>query len=187
MPFTFESTELPGVLLAIPDVFPDERGQLLESYDRESFVEAGIDCEFVLDFYSRSQENVIRGLHIQLDPAAQAKLVHVIQGEIFDVVVDLRQGSDTFGEYLTRSLGGEEKEILYVPEGFAHGYLVQSNETIVHYKGTAPFAPEHVNGVAWDDGELDIEWPLEEEPVISDQDQEWPRLDAWREVPEGPT
>jgi dTDP-4-dehydrorhamnose 3,5-epimerase len=181
MPFRFENTSLPDVQVAEADVFPDERGHLLESYDRASFTAAGIDGEFVLDFYSRSHENVIRGLHVQCDPAAQAKLVHVIQGTIFDVVVDLRQGSDTFGEYLTRRLTGEEKEILYVPEGFAHGYLVQSDDTIVQYKATAPFTPEHVSGVAWDDPELDIDWPLEGEPVLSDQDEELPPLDAWRE------
>lgn len=180
MSFTFQSLSLPEVMVASPEVYEDERGQLLESYDKAVFEEAGITEEFVLDFYSRSQSNVIRGLHVQVEPGAQAKLVHVISGQIFDVVVDIRQNSDTFGEYVTRTMSGREKEILYVPTGFAHGYLVQEDETIVHYKGSYRYSPEHIKGLAWNDPHLNIDWPLTGGPILSEQDKEWPTLEAWQ-------
>lgn len=179
MPFDFEPLSIPDLIVATPQIFHDDRGYLLESYDSAAFREAGISDEFVLDFYSKSGENVIRGLHIQVEPAAQAKLVHVISGEIFDVIVDLRTESESFGEYVTRELAGDRKEVIYVPEGFAHGYLTLQEGTIVHYKGSRPYSPGHICGITWDDPELDIDWPLDAEPVISEQDQGWPTIEEW--------
>ncbi|WP_251328615.1 dTDP-4-dehydrorhamnose 3,5-epimerase [Haloplanus pelagicus] len=180
MPFEFERTDIADVVVATPQIFSDERGYLLESYDRTVFEEVGIDDDFQLAFYSRSRSNVLRGLHMQVEPAEQAKLVHVSQGSVFDVVVDLRGSSDTFGEHVVRTLSGDNKEILYVPEGFAHGYLVQEDDTVVHYKASAPYSPENVEGLAWDSQTLDVDWPTDGEPILSDQDQEWPTLREWR-------
>lgn len=180
MPFEFVRTDLSDVVIAKPEVFSDERGYLLETFDGSVFKEAGINEDFTLDFYSCSHSDVLRGLHLQVEPAAQAKLVHVIQGKVFDVVVDLRDGSDTFGEHITRTMSGESKEILYVPEGFAHGYLVQEDDTIVHYKASAPYSPESVKGLAWDAPELDVDWPVDEELTVSDHDRSWPTLQEWR-------
>uniref|UniRef100_UPI001C6731A2 dTDP-4-dehydrorhamnose 3,5-epimerase n=1 Tax=Halorhabdus salina TaxID=2750670 RepID=UPI001C6731A2 len=180
MAFEFKSLSLPGVQVAIQDVYRDERGYLLESFDKSVFSDAGIGEEFVLDFYSKSQKNTIRGLHIQDGPAAQAKLVHVIEGKVFDVIVDVRRDSNCFGEYITRTLSGKNKEVIYVPEGFAHGYLVQEDDTIVHYKGSHEYTPKHICGLAWDDPYLDIEWPIDCEPIVSDQDANWPTLEEWR-------
>jgi len=180
MSFEFEQLSHPEVTLVRPEVFADERGYLLETFDEAAFERAGIDEEFVLDFYSRSEAEVLRGLHVQVAPAAQAKLVHVVGGAVYDVVVDVRSESDRFGECVRRRLSGEDKEILYVPEGFAHGYLVLEDDTVVHYKGTHSFAPEHVRGVAWDDPDLAINWPVNGEPTLSKQDRDWPTLREWK-------
>lgn len=179
MPFEFKRLSHPDVVSVSPDVFEDERGYLLETYDQAVFKAAGIDSKFVLDFYSKSRADVLRGLHVQVAPAAQAKLVHIIDGAVYDVVVDVRPESDRFGEYVTRRLSGDCKELLYVPEGFAHGYLVLQDETIVHYKGSHAYDPDHIRGVQWDDPELGIEWPIDDEPILSEQDRDWPTLSEW--------
>jgi len=180
MPFEFDQLSHPDITLVRPEVFSDERGHLLETFDEAAFERAGIDETFVLDFYSQSDVDVLRGLHVQVAPAAQAKLVHVVAGEVYDVIVDLRAQSDRFGECVTRRLSGDDKEILYVPEGFAHGYLVLEDDTVVHYKGSHSYAPEHVRGVAWDDSDLDVDWPIDREPTLSEQDRDWPTLGEWR-------
>jgi dTDP-4-dehydrorhamnose 3,5-epimerase len=181
MTFEFTQLSLPEVRVIAPDVFHDKRGKLLETYNTGAFQKAGIHHDFVHDFYSQSRSNVLRGLHVQKSPAAQAKLVHVIQGKIFDVVVDIRPNSDTFGQHVSRTLTESKEEILYVPEGFAHGYLVQSDSTIVYYKGTNSYVPEHVTGVVWNDSNLDVNWPLDSNPIVSDQDEALPQLASLRE------
>lgn len=179
MPFTFESLSHPDIILITAKVYEDDRGYLLESYDAATFEKAGIDQTFVFDFYSESKKDVLRGLHVQTEPAAQAKLIHVSRGALFDVIVDVRPDSNRFGEHVTRRLTGTTKEIIFVPEGFAHGYLVLEDHTVVHYKGSCAYSPEHIRGLAWDSAELAIDWPIEGEPILSDQDADWPGLEAF--------
>lgn len=158
MPFTFRQLDLPGVVLIESRVFPDSRGAFLEAYQRAIFAEHGVAGPFVQDNVSISRQGVLRGLHYQKQPAAQAKLVLVVSGEIFDVAVDIRKGSPTYG----RSVGALLKagNLMFVPTGFAHGFLVTSTEATVLYKTTAEYAPELERGIRWDDPALKIDWPV---------------------------
>lgn len=175
MPFEFERTDIPDVILVKPEVFEDERGYFLETYDKKFFENAGVSAEFVLEFYSRSMQNVLRGLHQQATPHQQAKLVRCFSGEIFDVAVDIRPDSSTYGEYVSYFLSEENKYALFIPRGFLHGFVTLSESALVHYKVDNEYAPEHECGVIWDDSDLGIEWPIDD-PIISEKDQEWPRL-----------
>lgn len=175
MPFTFESAEIRDVVMARPEVFQDDRGKFLECYKRSAFRQAGLTATFVQDNHAVSREGVLRGLHFQRPPAAQAKLVRVTRGHVYDVAVDLRAGSPTRGEWLGAHLSAENRRMLYVPEGFAHGYLVLSEEADVHYKVNAEYAPDYEGGIRWDDPDLGIDWPVEE-PVLSQRDASLPRL-----------
>jgi dTDP-4-dehydrorhamnose 3,5-epimerase len=164
-------TELAGVLLLEPRVHEDERGFFLESYNRRAFREAaGLDVEFVQDNQSFSVRSVLRGLHYQVRQA-QGKLVHVVAGEIFDVAVDLRRGSPTFGKWLGTTLTGGGHRMLWIPPGFAHGYVVLSEHAVVFYKTTDFYAPQHERTVLWDDADLAIRWPLAGAPIVSDKDR----------------
>ncbi len=163
-------TELPEVLLLEPRVFGDDRGFFLESYNKRVFREAtGIDAEFVQDNHSRSARNVLRGLHYQL-PSAQGKLVRVVAGEIYDVVVDARRSSPNFGRWIARRLSAANKLVLWVPAGFAHGFLSMEDRTEVLYKTTDYYAPEHERTILWSDPDIGIEWPLDGNPVVSTKD-----------------
>ena len=154
-------TELPEVLLIKPRVFEDARGFFFESYNKREWLAAtGVDCEFVQDNHSRSSKGVLRGLHYQLPPAAQGKLIRVLIGEIFDVAVDLRRTSSTFGKWVGHVLSAENKLQMWVPEGFAHGFLVLSDVAEIHYKATNYYAPEFDRTILWNDPEIGIEWPL---------------------------
>ena len=164
------STSLPGVVILEPRVFGDERGFFLESYNEKAFVELGIDERFVQDNHSSSRRNVLRGLHYQIKHA-QGKLVRAVEGEILDVAVDLRRSSSTFGGWEAVLLSGENKRMLWIPEGFAHGFRVISEKAQVLYKATDYYAPEHERTLAWDDPDLKIDWTLEGEPIISAKDQ----------------
>ena len=169
------STELPGVLLIEPRVFGDERGFFLESWNAHSFSDIGIDAQFVQDNHSRTARGVLRGLHYQiLKP--QAKLLRVIAGEIFDVVVDIRKNSPTFGKYVTLKLDSNTKNMLWVPIGFAHGFYVVSDFAEVLYKTTDFYAPEHERSIAWNDPDLAIPWPLQGLPTLSGKDSQGARL-----------
>ena len=164
-------TEIPDVLLIEPAVFSDERGSFFESYNRRSFREAtGLDVDFVQDNQAFSQRNVLRGLHYQVKQA-QGKLVRAVAGEIFDVAVDLRRGSPTFGKWVAATLSGGANRCLWIPPGFAHGYLVLSEQAIVAYKASDFYAPQHERTLLWNDPALGIRWPLEAEPVMSDKDR----------------
>ncbi len=164
-------TDLPGVLLLEPRVFQDERGFFLESYNRRTFKEAtGRDAEFVQDNQSFSVRNVLRGLHYQVRQP-QGKLVAVMAGEIYDVAVDLRRSSPTFGKSVGVTLTGGSHRMLWIPEGFAHGYLVLTEHAIVLYKTTDFYAPEHERTILWKDGDLNVRWPLEAEPILNDKDR----------------
>ncbi|MCZ4324377.1 dTDP-4-dehydrorhamnose 3,5-epimerase [Pseudomonas anguilliseptica] len=164
-------TELPGVLILEPKVFGDQRGFFFESFNARAFAEAtGLQCEFVQDNHSRSQLGVLRGLHYQVQQA-QGKLVRVTAGEVYDVAVDLRRSSPTFGHWVGVHLSAENKRQLWVPAGFAHGFVVLSEFAEFLYKTTDYYAPEHERCIRWDDPTLAIEWPLDGAPQLSPKDQ----------------
>jgi len=164
------STSLPGVVILEPRVFGDERGFFLESYNEKAFAELGIDERFVQDNHSSSGRNVLRGLHYQIKHT-QGKLVRAVEGEILGVAVDLRRSSSTFGGWEAVLLSGENKRMLWIPEGFAHGFRVISENAQVLYKATDYYAPEHERTVAWNDPDLKIDWKLAGEPIVSAKDQ----------------
>jgi dTDP-4-dehydrorhamnose 3,5-epimerase len=164
-------TGIPEVLILEPKVFGDERGFFFESYQRRAFHKAtGVDVEFVQDNHSRSKRNVLRGLHYQIRQA-QGKLVRVTAGEIWDVAVDLRRSSPTFGKSVGFALAAESKRAAWIPAGFAHGFLVVSESADVLYKATDYYAPEHERTLLWSDPALGIQWPLRGEPVLADKDR----------------
>lgn len=163
---------IPDVLVIEPQVFGDSRGFFYESYNQQKFEQAvGRRAEFVQDNHSRSARGVLRGLHYQIRQA-QGKLVRVVQGEVFDVAVDLRRNSPTFGRWVGQVLSAENKLQMWIPEGFAHGFLVLSESAEFLYKTTDFWAPEHERCIAWNDPELAIEWPLDGEPALSGKDRE---------------
>ena len=162
-------TSLPGVVILEPRVFGDERGFFLESYNERGFAEAGIPERFVQDNHSFSQRNVLRGLHYQIQHA-QGKLVRVVLGEILDVAVDLRRSSLTFGKSEVVRLSGQNKRILWIPAGFAHGFRVLSETAHVLYKATDYYEPEYERTLAWNDQDLNIRWELDGEPLVSAKD-----------------
>jgi dTDP-4-dehydrorhamnose 3,5-epimerase len=163
-------TSLVGVVLLEPRVFADDRGYFLESYNERAFAEIGIRDRFVQDNHSCSTRNVIRGLHYQIGQP-QGKLVRVVTGEILDVAVDLRRSSSTFGKWQSFSLSGENKRMLWIPSGFAHGFRVVSETADVLYKATDFYAPAQERTIAWDDPQLKIDWQLEGEPIVSAKDK----------------
>ncbi|MBI3772456.1 MAG: dTDP-4-dehydrorhamnose 3,5-epimerase [Gammaproteobacteria bacterium] len=165
------ATKIPDVLILEPKVFGDERGFFYESYNRAVFRElTGIDTDFVQDNHSRSATNVLRGLHYQIQQP-QGKLVRAVMGEIYDVVVDIRRGSPTFGRWDGIYLSSANKRQLWVPAGFAHGFLVVSDYAEVLYKTTDYWAPQYERSIAWNDPRLAIDWPLIDEPILSAKDQ----------------
>lgn len=176
MPFDFKPLSIPGLLLVEPKVFRDPRGWFLEMYKRSEFAKAGIDAAFVQDNYARSVgKGTLRGLHYQLEPAAQGKLIRVVVGEIFDVVVDIRKGSPTFGKWESVVLSEENKRMLWVPPGFAHGYCATSEVSEIVYKVTHEYSPAHERAILWNDPAIAIPWPTDK-PVLSEKDQKAVRL-----------
>jgi len=166
-----ERTALPGVLVLEPRVFGDARGWFLESWNRRVFREAtGVEAQFVQDNHSRSARGVLRGLHYQVRQP-QGKLVRVVAGEIYDVAVDLRRGSPSFGRPVGVTLDAESHRMLWVPERFAHGFLVTSEYAEVQYKATDYYAPMHERTLAWNDPALGITWPIQGEPLLADKDR----------------
>lgn len=179
MAVSFTKTSLPEVLIIAPQVFNDGRGFFLETFHHGKYAECGIDRPFVQDNHSHSQRGALRGLHYQLGHA-QGKLVYVVTGEIFDVAVDIRKGSPTFGQWVGVTLSAENKHQIYVPEGFAHGFCVLSETADVMYKCTDIYSPEDEGGVLWSDSGIGIEWPIND-PILSEKDGRYPKLS---EVPE---
>ena len=175
MPFEFERLQIPDVILVKPRVFPDGRGFFMETYRRSDFVAAGISGEFVQDNNSRSTKGVLRGLHYQMQPTAQGKLVRVLFGRVFDVAVDLRKGAPTYGKWVGVTLSAENRQMVYVPPWCAHGFCVLSEEAEVEYKATNEYAPEHEAGIIWNDPDVGIEWPVRA-PILSARDRSWPSL-----------
>ncbi|MGA8214110.1 MAG: dTDP-4-dehydrorhamnose 3,5-epimerase [Candidatus Sulfotelmatobacter sp.] len=164
------STSLPGVFILEPRIFGDERGFFFESYNQRSMAEVGIVEKFVQDNHSCSSRNVLRGLHYQVKNP-QGKLVRVAEGEVLDVAVDMRRSSSTFGRWEAVRLSGDNKRMLWIPAGFAHGFRVLSEKAHVLYKATDFYAPEHERTVAWNDTSLKINWELDGEPIVSVKDQ----------------
>lgn len=170
--------EIPSVILITPDVFNDERGFFSESYKESDFFKNGITDHFVQNNYSYSQKYVLRGLHFQKTPHEQSKLIRVFKGEILDVAVDLRKYSPTFSKYISVKLSDQNNQMLFIPKGFAHGFLSLSNEVIMSYQCSEEYAPKHDSGIRWDDPTLNIDWELPEkiEPKLSVKDKQLPLL-----------
>ena len=175
MPFEFIPMDIPAVILVRATRFLDDRGFFVETYRREDFAAHGIAESFVQDNYSRSVRGVLRGLHYQKDPHAQGKIIQVLNGEMYDVAVDLRRGSPTYGQWVGMRLSDARSELLYVPPGFAHGFCVLSEVADFTYKCTDIYAPETYRGIAWDDPDLGIPWPVKN-PILSQRDQNLPRF-----------
>lgn len=171
-------TRLPEVLLIEPRVFEDERGFFMESWQRRTFAKAGIDYDFVQDNHSRSVRGTLRGLHYQLPPHAQGKLVRVTLGEVFDVAVDIRRGSPTFGQWVGEYLSAGNRRMLWIPPGFAHGFYTTSEVAEFQYKCTEYYAPESERCIRWDDEGIGVEWPTRklEQLIISEKDREASKL-----------
>ena len=169
MPFRFTKLDIPDVILIEPRTFADSRGFFLETYKRSEFAANGIAVEFVQSNYSHSIRGTLRGLHYQKPPQAQAKLLMAPRGEIFDVAVDIRQGSPTYGQWVGETLSEENLHMLYVPAGFAHGFCVLSEEADLVYQTTAEFTPELETGICWNDPTIGIQWPIAE-PLLSPRD-----------------
>jgi dTDP-4-dehydrorhamnose 3,5-epimerase len=165
-------TAIPDVLIIEPKVFGDERGFFFESFNRRQFAELiGRDVDFVQDNHSRSAKNVLRGLHYQIQQP-QGKLVRVVQGTVFDVAVDIRKSSPTFGQWVGEVLSAENKRQMWVPEGFAHGFVVISETAEFLYKTTDYYAPQHERCIAWNDSTLKVDWPIEKQPSLSGKDEQ---------------
>lgn len=173
--FNFERLAIPDVVLIKPDIFSDKRGFFLELYKYSSFSDFGIKEHFIQDNLSYSIKNVLRGLHYQKNPKAQGKLVKCLYGSIFDVAVDIRKGSSTYGKWVGIELSSENNYMLYIPQGFAHGFVVISNNATVIYKCTEEYSPEDDRGIIWNDPDISIQWPVKE-PILSEKDKRHPLL-----------
>lgn len=176
MPFAFTRLGIPGVVLVEPKTFADERGWFAETYRRDEFAKGGITAEFVQDNHSSStKRGTLRGLHFQVPPAAQGKLVRCVRGAVLDVAVDIRRGSATFGRHIAVELDATTKRMLWMPPGFAHGYQTTTADAEVEYKVTAPYSPTHERSIRWDDPALAIPWPVRP-PVLHPRDAAAPRF-----------
>lgn len=177
--FTFEWTDVEGVCVVTSQIFGDKRGGFMETYNREAFCEAGIDAVFLQDNQAYSHQGVLRGMHFQ-KIHSQAKLVRAVKGEVFDAVVDLRKDSKTYGKWFGTLLTEENRKQLFVPKGFAHGYLVLSEEAIIAYKCDDVYHPEEEGGILWNDSKVNIEWPMLPKGVehnLNDRDLHFPTLE----------
>ena len=173
MSFNFKKLEISDVVLVEPKSFSDDRGFFLESFKISEFTENGINTKFVQDNISHSVSDVVRGLHFQKNPKAQTKLVTAVKGEIFDVAVDIRKNSPTYGKWVSEILSEDNHNLLYVPEGFAHGFCVTSEQADVMYKVSSEYSPDHERGIIWNDPKLNIEWNIAK-PIISNSDSQLP-------------
>lgn len=176
MAFSFKRLEIPDIILVEPQSFSDNRGFFYESFKESDFISNGISTNFVQDNFSYSVYGVLRGLHYQKNPKAQAKLVTVLQGKIFDVALDIRKNSHTFGDWIGVILSADEHKSIYIPEGFAHGFCVLSDYADVLYKVNNEYSPEYEKGIIWNDSKINISWPIKN-PIISNKDNELPTLE----------
>jgi len=175
MPFTFKRLDISEVILVEAKAFPDDRGFFLESFKESAFVYNGIGTKFVQDNFSHSFKGVLRGLHYQKNPKAQVKLVIALRGEIFDVAVDIRKNSPTYGKWVGEILSEGNHKMLYIPKGFAHGFCVLSGEADVLYKVNQEYSPEDEKGIIWNDPEINITW-LIDKPILNEKDLQLPLL-----------
>ena len=176
MPFEFERCEIPEVVLVKPKVFGDERGFFMETFKESDFKAFGLPTAYTQDNHSKSKAGVLRGLHYQLDPFAQGKLVRVVTGKIFDVAVDVRKGSPTYGQWVGRELSEQNKHMLWVPPGFAHGVLVLEDNSHLLYKCTGEYAPQVEQSIIWNDPDLKIAWPFSGTPQLAEKDAKGQRF-----------
>ncbi len=176
MPFTFEIMSIPEVKLIIGKSFSDDRGFFKENFKESDFSLNGIKTKFFQDNFSHSKKGVLRGLHFQKFPKAQAKFVSVFHGEIFDVAVDIRKNSPTYGNWVGETLSEENNKSLYIPEGFAHGFCVLSDTADVFYKASQEYSPENEKGIIWNDSNLNIKWPIDN-PILAEKDLALPTLE----------
>ncbi len=175
MPFKFQQSKVPDVILIEPKVHSDPRGIFLETYKKSEFFENGIKEKFVQDNWSHSMRGTLRGLHFQKPPKTQAKLVMVLKGEVFDVAVDIRKNSPTYGRWVGLTLSDKNTQMLYIPIGFAHGFCVLSDEADFIYKVSEEYSPEMDSGILWNDPDIGIDWPIAN-PLLSKKDMELPLL-----------
>lgn len=175
--YRFTKTDIDGVIIVEPQVFGDARGYFMESYTEKDFVAGGITCKFVQDNQSKSRKGVLRGLHYQTEHS-QSKLVRVISGEVFDVAVDLRKGSETYGKWVGVLLSSENKKQFFIPKGFAHGFVVLSDEAEFCYKCDDYYHPEFEAGLMWNDPDIGIDWPIPDdvEILLSEKDKKHPSI-----------
>ena len=176
MPFEFERQKIKDVILVKPKVFGDSRGFFMESYKKSDFFTNCIDVDFNQDNHSKSTKGVLRGLHYQANPYGQAKLVRCSKGRIYDVAVDIRPESKTFGQYVKVELSEENKHMLYIPIGFAHGFVALTDEVELLYKASGEYAPKADRGIIWNDKDINIDWEIDFEPLLSEKDKIQPSL-----------
>lgn len=185
MAFTFHKTDIEGLLVIEPHMFPDNRGLYKKHYERYVFVENGITCEFTESSDLYSKKGALRGLHYQTEES-QAKLIHVIRGKLFDVAVDLREESPTFGKYHAELIDAEDHKVVFIPGGFAHGFIALTDNTIFSYQCSGRYIPEACGGIRWNDPTLDIPWPLEEygvsEIIATEKDKNWPSFKEYKKM-----
>ena len=176
MPFEFEKQSISDVILIKPKVFGDNRGFFMESYKKSEFVLNGIEDEFDQDNHSKSAKGVLRGLHYQAAPYGQAKIVRCVKGRIYDVAVDIRPDSLTYGKYVKVELSEDNKCMLYIPKGFAHGFVALSEEVELLYKASGEYNPQADRGILWSDPDINIDWDIDFEPLLSEKDKVQPKL-----------
>jgi len=176
MPFEFERQKIKDIILIKPRVFGDSRGFFMETYKKSDFRANGIDIEFNQDNHSKSTKGVLRGLHYQAYPHGQAKIVRCAKGRIYDVAVDIRPRSETFGQYVKVELSEDNKHMLYIPVGFAHGFVALSDEVELLYKASGEYNPQADRGILWNDPDINIDWEIDFEPLLSEKDKIQPKL-----------
>ena len=185
MAFVFHNTEIPGLMIIEPHIFLDARGMYKKNYEKYIFAEHGITCEFTESSDLYSKKGALRGLHYQTEES-QAKLIHVIKGALFDVAVDLRTESPTFGRYRAELLDEDNQKVEFIPEGFAHGFIALTDETVFSYQCSGRYIPEACGGIRWDDPELNIPWPLQKygikEIIATEKDKNWPTFSEYRKL-----
>lgn len=176
MPFEFFPTKLTGVIEIQPRLFIDDRGEFAELFQSSAFGRNQLDISLKQINYSKSKKNVLRGLHYQLPPKSQGKLVHVMSGSGFDVAVDIRKDSPTYGTWIGATLSAEQKNMLYIPPGFAHGFCSLEDDTVLVYYCTDEYSPDHERGIIWNDSNINITWPIAN-PILADRDASYPTLE----------
>ena len=188
MAFKFHETEIPGLLIIQPHLFPDDRGIYKKNYEKYIYSEQGITCTFTESSDLYSKKGALRGLHYQT-VESQAKLIHVIQGVLFDVAVDLRTDSPTFGRYKAELLNENNHRVMFIPEGFAHGFIALTDDTIFSYQCSGRYIPEACGGIRWDDPDLNIPWPLKEygikDIIATEKDKNWPTFKEYMKLYKG--